>query len=271
MALVDDGGLPEGQPLAARDHGLHRAGAPGPTLPAITHPEDLDADREQVAALLDGQTRSLCAWSRSDFAARGRYLATRSRARWLRTRRRARPLHRPRRGHLGAKRMEVSLQRLADHDPLTDRVTGGVSEELAARSRASALRREGGARCHGPRRSKAVNDTFSAQGRATTCSSSRRCAAGARSRHSMLARLGGDESLAVLLEQRRIATQAAETGRQLRAPWLRRGARAPRSPAARDARASASSFLDEQHRRRAGRHDPGGRRDVRHQGRRRPV
>ena len=90
------------------------------TLQEITHPEDVEADREQVAALLDGRTERY-AVEQVYFAARGRLIWTKV-ARSLVRDSDGRPVHFI--VHVEdisvRKRMEASVQRLADHDPLTD-------------------------------------------------------------------------------------------------------------------------------------------------------
>jgi diguanylate cyclase (GGDEF)-like protein/PAS domain S-box-containing protein len=90
------------------------------TLQEITHPEDRDSDREEVDALLAGRTERY-AVEQVYFAARGRLIWTKV-ARSLVRDSDGKPVHFI--VHVEdiseRKRMEASLQRLADHDSLTE-------------------------------------------------------------------------------------------------------------------------------------------------------
>ena len=187
------------------------------TLPAITHPEDLDADREQVAALLDGQTDRYVV-EQVYFAARGRLIWTKV-ARSLVRDSDGQPVHFI--VHVEdisvRKRMEASLQRLADHDPLTDLWNRRRFEEELRRQVARCRR-------YGEKAAlllmdldgfKAVNDTF---GHKAGDDLLKLVAAALQERvrgTDAVARLGGDE-FAVLLSN--VAPDpAAEVTEQLHA------------------------------------------------------
>ncbi len=187
------------------------------TLQEITHPEDLEADREQVAALLDGRTERY-AVEQVYFAARGRLIWTKV-ARSLVRDSDGRPVHFI--VHVEdisvRKRMEASVQRLADHDPLTDLWNRRRFEEE--------LRRQvGRCRRYGEKAAlllmdldgfKAVNDSF---GHKVGDDLLKLVAAALQQRvrgTDAVARLGGDE-FAVLLGNVS-PDQAAEVAEQLHA------------------------------------------------------
>ena len=236
------------------------------TLQEITHPEDLEADREQVAALLDGQTERY-AVEQVYFAARGRLIWTKV-ARSLVRDSDGQPVHFI--VHVEdisvRKRMEASLQRLADHDPLTDLWNRRRFEEELRRQVARCRR-------YGEKAAlllmdldgfKAVNDSFGHK--------------------------AGDDLLklvAAALQQppARHRCRGAAGRRRVRGPARQRltrsggrgGRAAARAGRRRDPRARRPSRLRDRERgrrvprradrRRAGRHGPGGRRHVRRQGR----
>ena len=187
------------------------------SLQEITHPEDLEADREQVAALLDGQTERY-AVEQVYFAARGRLIWTKV-ARSLVRDSDGQPVHFI--VHVedisARKRMEASLQRLADHDPLTDLWNRRRFEEELRRQVARCRR-------YGEKAAlllldidgfKAVDDTFGHKAGDDLL----KLVAGALQRRlrgtDAVARLGGDE-FAVLLANVS-PDQAAELAEQLHA------------------------------------------------------
>ncbi|HEX5900407.1 MAG TPA: PAS domain S-box protein [Solirubrobacteraceae bacterium] len=187
------------------------------TLPEITHPEDLDADRQEVQALLAGRIDRY-AREQICFAARGQLIWTKL-ARSLVRDADGQPVHFI--VHVEdiseRKRMEASLQRLADHDPLTDLWNRRRFEEE--------LRRQLG-RCqrYGEKAAlllmdldgfKAVNDSFGHKAGDDLL----KLVAGALQRRlrgtDAVARLGGDE-FAVLLANVS-PDQAAEIAEELHA------------------------------------------------------
>ena len=187
------------------------------TLQEITHPEDLEADREQVAALLDGRTERY-AVEQVYFAARGRLIWTKV-ARSLVRDSDGQPVHFI--VHVEdisvRKRMEASVQRLADHDPLTDLWNRRRFEEELRRQVARCQR-------YGEKAAlllmdldgfKAVNDSF---GHKVGDDLLKLVAAALQQRvrgTDAVARLGGDE-FAVLLGNVS-PDQAAEVAEQLHA------------------------------------------------------
>ena len=186
MALVDlDGALPQGQPLAAGDHGLFRAGAPG------AHPPGDHAPRGPRQRPRGGRRRcspggpSATRCEQVYFAARGQLIWTKV-ARSLVRDSDGKPVHFI--VHVEdisvRKRMEASLQRLADHDSLTDLWNRRrFEEELQAPGGAlPALRGGGRAAAHGPRRLQGRQRLVRPQGGRRPAQAGGRGAAAAHSR-----------------------------------------------------------------------------------------
>ena len=161
-----------------------RSSWPSPSQ-EITHPEDVEADREQVAALLDGRDRALrgrAGLLRRPRAAdldQGRALAG------ARLRRPPGALHRPRRGHLGAQAHgglgpAPRRPRSADRSVEPPALRGGAAPPGRA---LPALRREGRAAAHGPRRLQGRQRQLRPQGGRRPAQARGRRAAAARARH----------------------------------------------------------------------------------------
>jgi diguanylate cyclase (GGDEF)-like protein/PAS domain S-box-containing protein len=187
------------------------------TLQEITHPEDLDADRQQVEALLAGQIDRY-AVEQVYFAARGQLIWAKL-ARSLVRDSDGQPLHFI--VHVedisARKRMEASLQRLADHDPLTDLWNRRRFEEELARQVARCQRyaEKAALLIMDLDGFKAVNDTL---GHKVGDDLLKLVAAALQRRlrgTDAVARLGGDE-FAVLLSNVS-PDQAAELAEQLHA------------------------------------------------------
>jgi diguanylate cyclase (GGDEF)-like protein/PAS domain S-box-containing protein len=185
------------------------------SLHEITHPEDRDADRDQVQALLAGQLDRY-AVEQVYFAARGQLIWTKL-ARSLVRDSDGQPMHFI--VHVedisARKRMEASLQRLADHDPLTDLWNRRRFEEELARQVARCQRyaEKAALLVMDLDGFKAVNDTF---GHKVGDDLLKRVAAALARRlrgTDAVARLGGDE-FAVLLNNVS-PDQAAEVAEQL--------------------------------------------------------
>jgi diguanylate cyclase (GGDEF)-like protein/PAS domain S-box-containing protein len=218
MALVDlDGGFLKVNRSLREITGYPEQQLLGLTLQEITHPEDLEADRDQVAALLAGETERY-AVEQVYFAARGQLIWTKV-ARSLVRDSDGQPVHFI--VHIedisARKRMEASLQRLADHDPLTDLWNRRRFEEELRRQLARCQR-------YGEKAAlllmdldgfKAVNDSF---GHKAGDDLLKLVAATLKQRvrdTDAVARLGGDE-FAVLLGNVS-PDQAAEVAEQLHA------------------------------------------------------
>ena len=125
------------------------------TLPAITHPEDLDADREQVAALLDGQTERYVV-EQVYFAARGQLDLDQGRA--LAGARRRRSARSTSSSTSRTSRCASAWRPRCSASPTTIRSpicgTGGVSRRSSRRQVARCRRygEKARAAAHGPRR-----------------------------------------------------------------------------------------------------------------------
>ena len=177
--------LPEGQPLAARDHGLFRAGAPGPHPPgdhASRGPRGRPRGGRGAARRADRPLRARAGLLRRPRTAdldQARALAG------ARRRRPARALHRPRRGHLGAQAhgglaAAPRRPRSADRSVEPPAVRGGAAPPGGA---LPALRREGRAAAHGPRRLQGRQRHLRPQGRRRPAQARGRRAAAPPARH----------------------------------------------------------------------------------------